>query len=329
MGKFSIKSAEIIKKVFRIIFTQKNFMKKKQFARPEIRTHPVKPVKSVSWCITRSCNYHCSYCCSASREKAKTVDADPHSFLDKFKRYLSGSWKLFIGGSGEPFSAPNFLKTVNELLKMGHSITIVTNFSAPLKQILQICQAEGGERVRFAASLHLEHVDPDKFLQKALQVREALGYDNIVVRSVGRPGQLFKLDKIGEIFKNYEISFFIQPEKNANHIVEPFVKYTKQELNILRRYSMTSKFLNNKNTDFKGQMCWAGSKYFILDEMGEAWRCYPAKKVKCPQGYLGNLLEGTFRLDKRPLVCLYERCYCVDPIWNRMIVNNRNIKPMI
>ena len=76
---------------------------------------------------------------------------------------------------------------------------------------------------------------------------------------------------------------------------------------------------DKNNLRFKDRVCWAGSRYLVIDEKGEGWRCYPAKKYKIEPS-LGNLLDGTFKLKKEPLPCRYEYCTCITPIINDMIL---------
>jgi len=53
---------------------------------------------------------------------------------------------------------------------------------------------------------------------------------------------------------------------------------------------------------FTGASCWAGARYFILDDLGRAWRCYPARRVKRER--LGDFLDPAFRLFDEARPCL-------------------------
>lgn len=68
---------------------------------------------------------------------------------------------------------------------MGHNVAIITNFSAPLKKILKLCNTVNSKFLYLAPSLHLEFVDPDDFLVKALKVKQVIG-DRLGVSSVAR-----------------------------------------------------------------------------------------------------------------------------------------------
>lgn len=281
----------------------------------------IKPTvnKSVDWNITPVCNYNCSYCLNKRIEPTGNYP-DPYTFLDKFAKNLSGSWNFYLAGSGEPFMAPDFFKITRELTKMGHKIELVSNFSASSKEILKFCRIAGKKLLHFNASLHLEFANPAKFLKKALLIKQVIG-NKFSVLSVARPGRIFKLRKIAQNFRNQGIHFSMQLERNySKGNQEPYVKYSKEELNIIKDFRKN--FYHKDLLRFKGKLCWAGSKYFSLNEKGEAWRCISAWRHEDKEGYLGNLFQGTFKLKKEPTVCRYEYCVCINPIVLGMVVNN-------
>ena len=69
--------------------------------------------------------------------------------------------------------------------------------------------------------------------------------------------------------------------------------------------------------DFGGQPCWSGSRYFIVDDAGEAFRCYPARRYRVER--LGNLVQGTVQLHEAARPCLYRSCHCTVPIARGMM----------
>ena len=68
---------------------------------------------------------------------------------------------------------------------------------------------------------------------------------------------------------------------------------------------------------YTGRPCWAGARYFILDDRGRAFRCYPAKRHKLES--LGDFLSDDFRLFDGPKPCRYPLCYCTVPIERGMM----------
>ena len=281
----------------------------------------------VSWLIFRGCNYNCSYCTSRGgttaiskniAQQRRAVDFPPPIFfLDKFSRYLSGSWIFNLCGSGEPFLAPKFLEIVEKLVKTGYYINLMTNFSAPFKKIIKFCEITGENLLNFSASLHLEHAELKEFLKKALVVKRIIG-NKFSVCSIARKGRVIDLKEIGQIFRDKGIPFIIQPERDdikMHYSGDPFVEYSDRELEIIKDSQRGT--WDKNSLKLKGKLCWAGSKYFVINYEGDAWRCFPAYNDKRKEGYLGNILEGTFKLNNNPSACLYQCCYCITPNWLR------------
>jgi len=274
----------------------------------------------VQWNITPKCNYDCSYCSTKGRSMIQ--DVSPYIFLNKFSKHLSSPWRFYLCGMGEPFMAPDFIKTVKGLIEMGHYVGVMTNFSAPEEKILEFCKIAGDRIFEFGASLHLEHAQPDQFFKKALLIKNIIG-DKFSVHSVARKGKVAELEKIGWFFRKKGINFILQLERDykSNNIKDPFINYNKKEKEIIKNFK---KRLYDKNIlRFRGHLCLSGSKYFVIDENGDAYRCSPAQRLMDKKGYLGNLLEGTFKLKNRPTVCRYEYCSCVQPIIDNLVLDKK------
>ncbi len=274
----------------------------------------------VEWKIAEVCNYHCSYCLGKEKRqndfqnKRAVKKISPFIFLDKFGKNLPGIWNFYFSGIGEPFLIPNFFNIARKLVRMGHRMEIVTNFSASAEKILKFCEIVNKGLRHFNASLHLEHADFGDFLKKAILVRRLIG-NRFSVLSVARKGQVSKLKKIGQIFQDHKIPFRMQLERDySKSSQDSFIKYTKKESGIIKDFN--GDFYDKRFLKLKGKLCWAGSKYFVINERGDAWRCHQAVN----QEYLGNLLEGTFKLNKVPDVCRYEYCACINPINLGMVV---------
>ena len=100
---------------------------------------------------------------------------------------------------------------------------------------------------------------------------------------------------------------------------QKIIKYSKKDWELIRKFNHYSDSIFVKDNCFKKKNCWAGCKYFTINEKAEVWRCYPAMRVGLPEEYLGNLLKDTFKLKKNSSPCLYNYCYCPDPIRFNMI----------
>jgi hypothetical protein len=73
----------------------------------------------------------------------------------------------------------------------------------------------------------------------------------------------------------------------------------------------------NMAPSYKGLLCHAGAQYFVLTQRGDGFSCRSARRVG--QGYLGNVLAGTFALAPGPLPCSFDICPCTVPANRGMI----------
>jgi len=255
----------------------------------------------VSWNMNTICNYRCSYCTQRFIDKRTKWAKDLPQFVKAFNR-LSGDWELKLSG-GEPFRHPQFLEAVEALVKGGRRISVVTNFSSNLETLLRFAEITNPKPGILSASLHLEYVDPIAFRKKLLTFQAE--YEGaICVTCVATRSNIPKLQDLKEIF--HDISFKIQPEKYDRDVIT----YTPQEKQLLLAFgghNSTGAIAPN----FQGKYCWAGARYFIVDHLGEAYRCYPARRYK--KEYLGNILHPKFRLSWEPALCPYSYCNCTVP----------------
>jgi len=279
------------------------------------------PGKIIYWNITKKCNYKCSYC------TAKKIlcdyeerDSDAKKIINEFKNKLVGKWTFVLGGSGEPFMKKDLFEISRCLIKLGHRVCIVTNFSLPVDKYLEFCKLFGKNITWFHVGLHLEYVSLNDFIEKSIKVIKKIGKQKFMVRTVGRKGELIKLKTIGKKFGKLGINFIIQPEKININTKKIFVNYSKFELEIIKDFYPYHNFVY-ENTKYKGNYCWTGCRSFIIDKTGEVWRCNQAKKIKNNiNGYLGNIIFGPLKLKEGPSICIYEMCRCIDPIANNMII---------
>jgi len=279
-----------------------------------------KPIKFLHWNINRTCNYNCSYCISGNRKKSSNPDSN--FLLDKFKKHLMGSWRIQLSGSGEPFLTLDFFKVVDKLIRMGHKIGVITNFSSSLEDLVKFCQITENKIFSFEASLHLEEANIDEFIKKAIVINKLIK-GILLVKSVAVKGKVKRVCDIGKKFKKEGIHFSLQPQRICSHKLnggnDPFIDYNKNEKLILKKFKRFH--YGKKKFMFKGKKCWAGVKYLSVYENGEVWRCLPAKYYKLNKDYLGNILDDNFKLRKYPDKCNYKYCYCPAAYLNNIIID--------
>jgi hypothetical protein len=127
------------------------------------------------------------------------------------------------------------------------------------------------------------------------------------VTTVATQSALPRLAELATGFADKGVVFKVQPEKLDGGLVT----YTPQEeaqLVQLGGHNRTGQIAHR----FTGQPCWSGRSYFIVDDRGIAYRCYPARRHKMER--LGDFLSDSFALYDGPVPCPYPLCYCTVPI---------------
>jgi organic radical activating enzyme len=251
--------------------------------------------------MNTTCNYRCSYCTQRFLDDRQRWADDVSGFIDAFAR-LPGDWEIKLSG-GEPFRHPRFLELVGALAAQGRRVSVVTNLSAKPEKLQRFAELTAARPGLLSASLHLEYVDPADFRAKLADFAQVHA-GRVCVTCVATRENLPRLATLRAFFEPFP--FKIQPEKQDRDVIG----YTADERDTLHSLG------GHNNTgaiapSFEGRPCWAGARYLIVDDRGEAWRCYPARRRRTER--LGNLLDGTFRLRFAPEPCPYTYCNCTVP----------------
>ena len=273
----------------------------------------------ISWNINTACNYRCSYCTQRFKEDRGRWSRDTPRFLEAFAR-LSGPWEIKLSG-GEPFVHPTLLEIAEGLASLKHRVGVVTNFSADESKLSRFIAACRGRVSMVSCSLHLEYVPKlEAFADKAAWLHReltsaqepSLPAPGVHVTCVATRAVLPRLPLIKQIFADRGVTFKVQPEKQDRDVIA----YTTQERAQLLALGGHN-LMGEIDPSFWGQPCWAGSRYFIMDDEGNTFRCYPARRRKLQS--LGNFLTHEFRLFEDALPCQYSYCNCTVPIARRMM----------
>ena len=280
--------------------------------------HPAPPAPSrgaISWNMNTSCNYRCSYCTQRFIDDRGRWAEDLPRFLAAFAE-LPGEWEIKLSG-GEPFVHPSFLDAVAGLASIGFCVSVVTNFSAKRAVLERFLDAVGERMGVLSCSLHLEYVDsPERladFVARARMVQDrAAAGASVCVTCVATRASLPRLADLRARFEDAGLTFKIQPEKQDREVIA-YAPREREALVALGGHNLTGAIA----PDYGGQPCWAGARYFIVDDRGEAYRCYPARRYRMQR--LGNLLDGSFRLAPMPAPCRYRYCNCTVPIARGMM----------
>jgi MoaA/NifB/PqqE/SkfB family radical SAM enzyme len=272
-----------------------------------------------SWNIVATCNYRCSYCVQKKRPVPSPSQGELAGALATFAR-LPGRWEVKLSG-GEPFVLEALPDVARGLAQAGHTVSVLTNLSAPLDRLARFVEAAGASLRTFSCSLHLEVVAVEPFLEKALAVKgllAALPRASFVVNSVVVPGRVAALGAVRRRFEAAAVKFYPQLMRVDG---EPF-SYGADDLAAIAAAfgDLTGPNQMNRGSALQGSPCHAGSRYFIVHPRGDAFTCYPGKRAG--DGALGNVFDGSLRLRGGPTPCPYPVCPCTVP-QNRGIVGSQ------
>jgi MoaA/NifB/PqqE/SkfB family radical SAM enzyme len=293
------------------------------------------------WNITTACNYRCSYCSQRRKEDRGRWSRQTPQFLAAFAR-LTGRWEVKLSG-GEPFVHPTLMTIVSGLARLDMRISVVTNFSASDRQLDELLTCAAGRLGTFSASLQLEYVDDvPRFAARLRTFRESavraahpgLPRPNVCVTTVATHAALARLPELVRVFAEQGFELKLQPERDEGVIIE----YSPAELEAIARHgghNATGAIAH----DFFGRPCWAGARFLVMDDQGEVYRCYPARRSvmvaltkrasRIPDrarerrlGRIGNFLDPSFALERGPAPCLFRHCYCTVPIARGMMARS-------
>jgi MoaA/NifB/PqqE/SkfB family radical SAM enzyme len=277
-------------------------------------TAPRYPLEGVvSWNMNTTCNYRCSYCTQRFVDDRGQWARDLPRFIAAFAA-LPGDWEVKLSG-GEPFRHPDFLEAVGKLAAACRRVSVVTNFSSPLAELVAFAEVTRARPGLISASLHLEYAEPDAFLDKVLAV-QARHAGRVVVTCVATRENLPRLEVLQAQYTAAGVTFRVQPEKQDRDVID-YDDSERDQLIKLGGHNGTGEIAPS----FAGQPCWAGARYFIVDHAGEVYRCYPARRHRRER--LGNLLDGSFRIRTEAEPCRYAYCNCTVPQQRGMVEARR------
>lgn len=261
----------------------------------------------VSWNMNTTCNYRCSYCTQRFLEDRGRWARDLPAFVAAFGR-LAGDWEVKLSG-GEPFRHPGFQELVEALVAQGRRVSVVTNLSASDEALRAFAEATAPRPGLLSASLHLEYTEVEPFRERLARFA-AHHRGRVTVTCVATPALLPRLPALRAALAPFP--FKVQPEK-VDREVRDYSEEERAAILALGGHNGTGRI----DPDFRGRPCWAGARYFVVDDRGAAWRCYPARRAR--EEYLGDFLDPRFRPGGGPSPCRYVYCNCTVPQERGMI----------
>lgn len=275
---------------------------------------------TVEWQICGVCNYNCSYCIQSPPRRQGQPSKDELAGMIDFLATLPGCWEIKMTG-GEPFASRHFLDfLLPELLRRTpHRLSLLTNLSASPKAIEAFAGLTRGRLGIVSASLHLDFTTVPAFLDRLRRLRDAAGNGPaFVVNSVLVPSRLPDLVHAREEVTRAGFSFYPQLMKVKGGLY-PYSEQDRKLIEAIIGDWATAEARRTANfaPSYEGRRCWAGAKYLVLGQDGEAWTCRTAKRHG--QGRLGNASDGQATLRPGPEACPYPICPCAVPANRGMI----------
>jgi len=272
---------------------------------------------TVEWQVCGVCNYDCSYCIQSKKYRVGHPSPEQVTGFLEFFAQLPGRWEIKMTG-GEPFAFRGFMERIIPGLveRTSHTISVLTNLSAPLSILERFAALTRGRLGIVSASIHLEHVDVDAFAAKAARFRAAIDPDAaMVINAVAVPGRLDKVAAARAAIEAVGLKLFPQLMKVKGGVHDYDADDRERLVQLVGRAPTPREA--NLSPSYRGRLCWTGVEYFVLTQTGDGWSCRTAKRFS--EGYLGNVLDGSFSLAPEPLPCAYDICPCTVPANRGMI----------
>jgi len=269
--------------------------------------------------VCGDCNYHCDYCIqSPANRRGQPAPALVESTL-AFLTTLPGQWEIKMTG-GEPFVSQAFLDRIVPVLvgESPHRISLLTNLSAGPAALRKLAELTRGRLTVLSASLHLDHTTVEAFLDRLTLLREASGPGpSFVVNAVLAPRLLSRLAAAKAAVEAAGFRFFPQLMKVKGGVYAYSPEERAQIAELLGGWEHAEATRSaNLAPSYAGRRCFAGARYLVLTQHGEAWSCRTSRRHG--EGRLGDVRQGV-RLRTTALPCPYLICPCAVPANRGMI----------
>lgn len=221
-----------------------------------------------NWCITDTCNFKCSYCCTHNTNKWTCTEFD--EILNILKT-VKKQFRICLTG-GETTEHPHLQYILRELSKIEYldRVFVFTNLSKSLKYYASL---ELSEKITITASYHFEYHN-SAFLKKCIELQKIRGHNFTVNISISDKKE--HIEKTIEVFEvcvnnniDYNINFLHNTRKKylfyRDSIYEVYKKYYSftdmydeicVELeNGDKETCSNDYFRKSKINTFKGYMC--------------------------------------------------------------------------
>lgn len=266
---------------------------------------------------TYRCNYKCEYCIQKQQRNelnnSEALNA-PDDVVDGFIKFVNSLEKksFFQLLGGEIFIHPRIYEILDVILKNGHDLEIITNFSFPLENYKKMIEMNvKNSKIMISISLHLSQVNIEDFKNKVKSLANILK-DNDDVKYCVRTvlleenfEKLVKLDEdfVGETGQHVEFQNLVIGNKE-------YVYREKIENYMKQRYYTAASYNKKYKSKYKhafGNRCSAGESWVCIFTQGQIKRCFNEQYALAK---LGDIREGKVDFYNKPMPCLSDCCNC-------------------
>ncbi len=273
-----------------------------------------------------ACNFKCEYCYQVSDGVRQTgLLKKEHinallSYLDRTKL----QFYVTLAG-GEPFIYPYLDSIVDGLTKRGHSLAIITNFSASEDVLKNFFLKTNGFLKSFSISIHLsqwKNINDffDKFENIIAFVKKNKIDLSIYPTCVLTIENIDKVKQLHLRMKEYGYPLEVQRVYyNGKYQI-----YSSEIENYFKDKDLDVLSENTDNAKFYGNLCYAGSRFLYVESNGKIFRCYTDQENE--KLYKLGTLDNPEKIPvlKKAYPCLaHENCVCFKHFQRQHFITNK------
>jgi MoaA/NifB/PqqE/SkfB family radical SAM enzyme len=251
------------------------------------------------------CNYSCPYCVIRKSERLKDYPRESEFPWQQWVLALNSLPPAHIAISGgETLIYPGLIDLI-ENLSTRHFVSFTTNLFRVPRRLLTLKRST---KPAISASFHPSMTEIEAFIRRVQDVRDH-GF-NISIEMVAYPQQLQRITDYKRRFeKELSVPVHVDP------FIMPGNAYTPQELKLLNGMGIRNrKFGFDESGGRTLKSCRAGGSHLVLVPNGDVFACHAGfyyatsslhERFRAPldEFRLGNLFNGTFRLNEKPRIC--------------------------
>ena len=263
-------------------------------------------IYSVTWEITKKCNYKCSYCDIFGEYSQEDSTDETILFINNFGKNRNLRVTLF---GGEPTTHPNL---VTILKKLKNKVSLFTNMSESIEYYEDLIKVN--PNIEILATYHPSKVDFFYFFKKI----KILSKKNTVIKVTFMLDPTIPLDYKNNYAKLRSLNIRIEIHKvvykknrvknNAiedNLVAEDSSRVIEVTYEDQTKLITSSEYLlSNRLNNFKFFKCCGGLNNLYISNKGFVYSCLDYRRQKKEIGHVTNLNIA----DLRGTICMLDQC---------------------